>query len=104
MCGEGHAGQNWDLSCMTSPLRYWRLHLLPTWVERVWEPCPSPVWEQCTQLTWPMTTIDFKGESHISSFYTQGHFKTVIMEIPDPARWQMLEDCRLEKGDHQAVI
>lgn len=37
-------------------------------------------------------------------FTLKGIFRNLTVEIPDSARWQMLEGCRLEKGDHQAVI
>lgn len=66
------------------------------------EVSPSPVWRQCTGWTQPMKTLDFKKDNDFS--FTFKGFETLIMEIPDSAKWQMPGDSRLENADHQAGI
>lgn len=51
-----------------------------------------------------MKTTDFKKDTFVSSFYINGHFKTLIVEMPASAKWQMPADSRLKKCDQQARI
>lgn len=81
MSGEGHAGQNWDLSCMTCPLRYWTLSV-PDLSGKGVGALSLPLLGQCTQQAWPMKSIDFKGNSMCHAFTRKG--------ILPPSLWSSL--------------